>query len=129
MLAVQEVLDGGAASEPATERSSPLPVPAAVDVQVMIRSLAEQLVCEANAVLRESGDVISLDDERGPGVLGFTLGYRGRLARVRTAVSGRFAEARLFVLGEPDHDPRRVADEGELRALLLTLIHPGKVRS
>jgi hypothetical protein len=125
MLAVQDVLDGCAAPEPATVRSRLLPVPAATDVQVRIRSLAEQLVCEANAVLRETGDVITLDDECGPGALSFTLGYRGRSARVRTAVSGQYAQARLFVAGEPRHGPRCLAGEGELRALLLTLIHLG----
>ena len=63
MVAVQDALDGCAVPEPATERSCPVPLPVATDAQVMIRSLAEQLVCEANAVLREAGDLITLDDE------------------------------------------------------------------
>jgi hypothetical protein len=124
MLAVRDVLDGCAVPATATERSRPEPAAAAVDVQVMIRSLAEQLVCEANAVLRETGDVIVLADECGPGALAFTLVYRGRSARVRTVVSGRYAEARVLVGGEPDRGPRRLAGEGELRVLLLTLIQP-----
>jgi len=125
MLAVQGVLDGRAAPEPATERCRLVPVPAATDVQVMLRSLAEQLVCEANAILRETGDVISLDDECGPGALAFSLSYRGRSARVGAAMSGRYAEPYLFIVGEGSRGPRRLAGEEELRALLLTLIHPG----
>jgi hypothetical protein len=57
MQAVQDVLDGCAAVAPVTERSRPGPVPAATDAQVKIRILAEQLVCEANAVLRDTGSV------------------------------------------------------------------------
>ena len=53
--AVQDALDGGAAPGP-----------------------AGQLVCGANAVLRATGDVITLHDECGLGVLAFTLGSRGR---------------------------------------------------
>jgi hypothetical protein len=124
MLAVQDVLDGCPAREPATESSGLVPVPAAMDVQVMIRSLAEQLVCEANAVLRETGDVISLDDDCGPGALGFSLGYRGRSARVRTEVASPYAQARLLAGGEPDRGPSRLVGANEMRALLLTLISP-----
>jgi hypothetical protein len=129
MLAVRDVLDRRSAPEPATELSRRVPVPAATDTQVVIRSLAEQLVCEANAVLRELGDVITLDDECGPGALAFTLGYRDRSARVRTVMSGQYAEACLLIDGEPGHDPRQLASEEELQALLLTLIHPGNARS
>ena len=128
MRAVREVLDGSPAPGPATEPSRPVPVPAATDAQVVIRSLAEQLVSEANAILREHGEVISLDDECGPGALAFTLGYRDRSARVRTVMSGRQAEACLTIGGEQAPSPRQLASEEELRALLLTLIRPGTVR-
>jgi len=109
MHTVQDVLDGRVAPEPATEGSHPAPVPVATDVQVAIRSLAEPSVCEANAVLRHTGDVITLDDECGPGALAFTLGYRDRSVLVRTAVSGTDAEARLFVGGEPNSGTCRLA--------------------
>jgi hypothetical protein len=95
----------------------------------MIRSVAEQLVCEANAVLRPSGEVISLDDECGPGALAFTVGYRGRSARVRTEVSGRYAEAHLLIGWDPDYGPHRLVGDEELQALLLTLIHVENVGS
>jgi hypothetical protein len=123
MVAVQDALDGYTAPEPATERSWPMPVPVATDAYVMLRSVAEQLISEANAVLSKTGHRIGLDDEYGPGALAFTLSYRGRSARVRTVMSGRYAEAHLLMAGAPADRPRRLAGEGELRALLLTLIH------
>jgi hypothetical protein len=125
MQAVQDVLDGCAVAGPATVRSRPGPVPAAADAQVKLRVLAEQLVCEANAVLRDTGDAVALDDECGPGALAFTLRFLDRSAAVGTVVSGRRAEARLLTGGEPGRDRRRLAGEEELRALLLTLIRAG----
>jgi hypothetical protein len=129
MHAVQDVLDGRAPAAPATEQSRPMRVPVATDAQVRIRSLAEQLVCEANAVLRDTGNVVALDDECGPDALAFTLRFLDRSAVVRTVVSGDRAEARLLAGretgGEAGRDRRRLAGEGELRALLLTLIRQG----
>lgn len=135
MLSVQSLLDGDEpAPEAATVPSQPAPVPRATDAQVIIRSLAEQLVSEANAVLRERGDVISLDDEVGPGELAFTLGYRGRSARVQTRMAGRSALVSLIVpgragaqgrLGPQGPQPRQLTSENELQSLLLSLIAPG----
>jgi hypothetical protein len=122
MLSVQALLDGDRAPRPGTTESRPLPVPAATDAQVIIRSLAEQLVSEANAVLREHGDVMSLEDEVGPGSLAFTVGYRERAARVQTVMAGRSAVVQLIVDGRSEAAPRRLAGEDELRALVLRLI-------
>ena len=80
MRAVQDVVDGCAVPGPATEWSGPVPVPGATDAQVTLRSLAEQLVCEANAVLGDGGDAVDLEDQCGPGALGFTLTFRDRSA-------------------------------------------------
>jgi len=55
MLAVQNALDGCTSGEPAAVQVTP--VPDASDVHLAIRSLAEQLICKADAVPRESGDV------------------------------------------------------------------------
>jgi hypothetical protein len=122
MHSVQDLLDGKPASRVAVVRSEPGPIPAAADAQVVVRSLAEQLVSEANAVLREHGDLIRLDDEVGPGGLTFTLGYRERNARVQTAVSGRSALARLTIDGRAEDQPHRLSSAGELQALVLSLI-------
>jgi hypothetical protein len=122
MLSVQALLDGEPAPLPATAASRPLPVPTATDAQVIIRSLAEQLVSEANAILREHGDVLSLEDEVGPGALTFTVGYRERAARVQTVVAGRSAVVQLIIDGQAEDMPRQLAGEDELRALVLSLI-------
>ncbi|MGD9985585.1 hypothetical protein [Pseudonocardia sp.] len=124
MHTVQALLDGEPAPVTGTEQSRPGPVPVATDTQVIVRSLAEQLVSEANVVLREHGEVIRLDDEVGPGELAFTLGYRDRAARVQTVMSGRSALVSLVVTGRPEEAPRRLAGDGELEALLLNLIAP-----
>jgi len=124
MHSVQDLLDGAPAPRAVTVPSTPGPVPAATDTQVIVRSLAEQLVSEANAVLREHGDVISLDDEVGPGELTFTLGYRDRSARVRTAMSGRTALVTLVLDGAAAGQPRQLSGEDELQALVLSLIEP-----
>lgn len=119
MFAVRELLDGDAAPEYRTERSDPQPVAAAAHTQVEIRALAEQLVSEANAVLLGE---ITLVDDSGPGELAFTMGYRDRSARVRTALSGRTAVAQLLVDGRAEDTPRRLTDEDDLRALVLSLL-------
>jgi hypothetical protein len=125
MLSVQSLLDGEEpVPEAATVASQPAPIPLATDAQVIIRSLAEQLVSEANAVLRERGDLISLDDETGPGGLAFTLGYRGRTARVQTQMAGRSALVSLIVAGRSDPQPRQLTSENELQSLVLGLIAP-----
>jgi hypothetical protein len=125
MHSVQGLLDGGPAPQVATVPSTPGPIPAATDTQVIVRSLAEQLVSEANAVLRQHGQVIRLEDEVGPGGLTFTLGYRERSALVQTAMSGRTALVRLVIDGNAADQPRQLSSAGELQALLLSLIAVG----
>ena len=138
MHSVQDLLDGTPAPYVETVRSRPGPVPTAADTQVIIRSLAEQLVSEANAVLRQRGDLIRLDDEVGPGGLAFTLGYRERSARLQAAISGRSALVTLTRDGQAEdghaedghaedaeNQPRRLSSEDELKALVLSLIAAG----
>jgi hypothetical protein len=122
MLAVQAVLDGDdTAPELETALSRADSLAAATDYQVVIRSLAEQLVSEANAVLRQHGDVISLVDECG-GALVFTLGYRDRGARVETVMAGRMAYGRLLIPGQVDDEPRQLATGDEIQTLVLRLL-------
>jgi hypothetical protein len=125
MHSVQGLLDGDPVPQVATLPSTPGPIPVATDTQVIVRSLAEQLVSEANAVLRQHGEVIRLEDEVGPGGLTFTLGYRERSARVQTAMSGRTALVRLVIDGNAADQPRQLSSAGELQALLLSLIAVG----
>ena len=122
MVAVRELLDGARAVVPHTQPSRRRPVPEATDTQVVIRSLAEQLVCEANAVLVDHGDTISLIDDSGPDEFAFTLGYRDRSARIKTTLSGRTGIAQLAFAGTPAAENRELGGEEQLRALVLTLL-------
>jgi hypothetical protein len=122
MLEVQSLLDGEEAPEPTTEPATARSVAEATDEQVIIRSLAEQMVSEANAILRERGEVFSLVDDSGDGELAFTVGFEDRRARIRTAIAGREGVAQLMIGDRLDPEPKRLAGEEELRALLLSLL-------
>jgi hypothetical protein len=122
MITVQNLLHGEPASAPRTVASTERSVAEATHTQVGVRSLAEQLVSEANVVLRDHGNVIELRDEASAGRLAFTLAYRDRTARVHTEMAGRTATARLTLPGAGIADPVELSSEHELRALVLTLI-------
>ncbi|TVT21704.1 hypothetical protein LWP59_38120 [Amycolatopsis acidiphila] len=77
----------------------PRPVGEGADKQVMVRSLAEQMVCEANAVLAARGERIELVDQAGGDRLCFILRYGDRRAELSTTFTGRQAEARLVCAG------------------------------
>lgn len=129
MRSVQALLDGEPAPLATTAASRPIPLPIATDVQMMVRSLAEQLVSEANAILREHGEVLSLVDEVGPGELAFTLTCRDRAARVQTVMTGRSAVVRLIVDGRVQDTPQQLTGENELQALVLSLIDTAHTHS
>ena len=122
MLAVDNLVHGVPAPVPRMAASTERGVAEATHTQVELRSLAEQLVSEANAVLRDHGNVIELRDEAGAGRLAFTLAYRDRTARVHTEIAGRTATARLTLPGAGIAGPVELSSEHELRALVLTLI-------
>ncbi len=77
---------------PMVRPSRPERVNRGTDRQVALRSVAEQLVSEANAVLPGPDDHLALTDEIHPDELAFRLDYRGRAARVST----RFADGRAY---------------------------------
>lgn len=125
MVDVRARLAGEPTPLPETEPSRARTVAVATDTQVIVRSLAEQLVSEANAILREhDAEPITLVDHSGPGELAFTLGHGDRSARVQTVMSGHTAVGRLLIAGEPQGEPRQLRTEEELRALVLNLLTP-----
>jgi hypothetical protein len=79
---------------PTTRISERIATSTGADRQVAIRSLAEQLVSEANAVLDQSDDRLALIDETLPSELAFKVVYRSRAARVSTT----FAEGTAYGL-------------------------------
>lgn len=96
MLAVDEIMHGQRANPP----PDLLPcrtrtIGKATEHQIAIRSLAEQLVCEANAILGDDGDHVRLEDEVGPGHLSFRLRYRQSSAEVSVSFAGDRAVGRI----------------------------------
>lgn len=89
--------------------------------QVELRALAEQLVCEGNAVLAEHGLSLQLVDTADTERLAFTLSCGRARAWVVTDVIGRSARARVDAptLGVSD---REIAGPSSLAGLLLSLI-------
>lgn len=89
--------------------------------QVELRALAEQLVCEGNAVLKEHGLTLRLVDNADTERLAFTLSCGRARAWVVTDVIGRSAKARLDAptLGVSE---REIAGPESLAGLLLSLI-------
>ncbi|GAA4671801.1 hypothetical protein [Gordonia humi] len=126
MWRVQELLEGDAGQAPDTEPSIEVSVAEGTDTQVIVRSLAEQLVSEANAVLAwhagENPREVTLVDETGPGTLAFTLACGDRSARIETQITGHTATAQLIDDDAPAAEPRRLTDEDQLQSLVLELI-------
>ncbi len=125
MSAVAEVVGGtGHAGLPATVPSEPRPMGVGAERQVAIRSLAEQLASEANAVLAARGERVELEDRPGDGVLVFTLRYRSRQAEVSTRFADGIAYGRLrgVAVGAQDEPARELAGPEALEDLILRLL-------
>lgn len=126
MLRVAEVVgvdtDPESLPVPETAPSVPRPVNEGADRQVAVRSLAEQLLCEANAVLAEQDDHLTLLDQVGDAELTFVVAYRGRQARVSTRFDGGVATGQIVGEGVPDAEPRELASPDALPDLLLLLL-------
>lgn len=108
--------------EPATRPSVAYAVNEGTDRQVAIRSLAEQLVCEANAVVGAADDHLFLEDEVGGGELAFTIHYRGRGARVSTRYLDGAAYGQIVGEGGPTVEPRELVGPEALPDLIMRLL-------
>lgn len=122
MVRVAELVGStGTPPAPSTRPSRPQATGAGADRHVAVRSLAEQLVCEANAILQE-GQRLTLTDEVVDGRLDFTVTYGDSSARVSTAFSGGRSQAQLLRDGSPDAVPVELQDADALPDLLLGLL-------
>lgn len=124
MVRVAEAVESqtSVAGKPAVRPSVPRPFGPAADEQVAIRSLAEQLVCEANAVLADDGQQMVLRDEVGDGRLAFTVSYGSRRTHISTRFADHVATARLHGIGARCHDQVELAGPDQLESLLLLLL-------
>jgi hypothetical protein len=118
---------------PKTRISQRIATGTGADRQVAIRSLAEQLVCEANAVLSSAGSSISgaggagddhlvLFDETLPNELAFNVTYHGRAVRVSTTFEDGTAYARLVGDGFESEVPQELDGPDALPDLLVRLL-------
>lgn len=114
--------DLGPAPMPVTRVSQRIATSTGADRQVAIRSLAEQLVCEANAVMAASDEHLSLSDETLPHELAFSVGYRGRAARVSTTFEDGTAIGRLVGDGFESELPVELESADALPDLLIRLL-------
>jgi hypothetical protein len=111
---------------PMTRISQRIATGTGADRQVAIRSLAEQLVCEANAVLSSTAgaadDHLALFDEPLPNELAFNVTYRGRAVRVSTTFENGTAYARLVGDGFESEVPQELDGPDALPDLLVRLL-------
>lgn len=111
---------------PMTRISQRIATGTGADRQVAIRSLAEQLVCEANAVLSSAmtagDDHLALFDETLPNELAFNVAYRGRAVRVSTTFEDGTAYARLVGDGFESEVPQELDGPDALPDLLVRLL-------
>jgi hypothetical protein len=123
MARVADLIEGSATGDrPQLRDSGPRPVVDGADEQVMTRSLAEQLVSEANAVLLASGNQIDLADEIVEGQLGFVMRYSSRAARVSTSFTSRCSIGKLQGVGARCHGDVALDGPEQVENLILLLI-------
>ncbi|MGO4343068.1 hypothetical protein [Phycicoccus sp. Soil748] len=113
---------GAMSPPPVTRLSRRIATGTGADRQVMIRSLAEQLVSEANAVLGAADDRLELVDETLPTELAFRVVHRGRAARVSTTFEDGTAYGRLVGDGIESEEPVELEDADALPDLLVRLL-------
>lgn len=113
---------------PETRISRRIATGTGADRQVAIRSLAEQLVSEANAVLGPADDRLDLVDEPLPHELAFKVTHRGRAARVSTTFEDGTAYGRLVGDGFDAEVPHELEGPDALPDLLVRLLVESGVR-
>lgn len=106
------------ALRPATTR----PIGKGNDIHHAYRGLTEQLVCEANALLSEEDDHMSLVDDVIGNELTFSVFYRGRAAVVSTVFGEGTAYGRVVADGLDNSEPHELAGPESVEDLLLLLL-------
>lgn len=91
------------------------------DRQIELRSLAEQLVCEANAVIQEREHHLTLTDEVGFGELAFTVACGDHTARVSTSYDGDVTRGQIISSELPTSETYELAGPDALPDLLIRL--------
>ena len=92
------------------------------DIHHAYRGLTEQLVCEANALLAEEDDHMSLVDDVIGNELTFSVYYRGRAAVISTVFGEGTAYGRVVADGLDNSEPHELAGPESVEDLLLLLL-------
>lgn len=124
MLAVSDVLDLPTDVDlPDIQASRRLPAAIGADHHVECRSLAEQLVCEANVVLT-GNDLkrIDLTDDVRVDQLSFTMSYGQRQARIVTSIGNDVAVGHLYGVGSRHLGNVELTGADQMEKLILLLI-------
>ena len=92
------------------------------DIHVAYRGLTEQLVCEANAVLADEDDHMSLVDDVVGNEMLYSVYYRGRAAVISTVFGEGTAYGRVVADGLDNSEPHELASRESVEDLLLLLL-------
>ena len=92
------------------------------DRQIALRSLAEQLVSEANAVITDPTSHLTLVDEVGGDELAFTISCRNHQARVSTRFAGGKTVGQVISDDLPHGEPQELVGPEALPDLLVRLV-------
>jgi hypothetical protein len=92
------------------------------DIHVAYRGLTEQLVCEANAVLANEDDHMSLVDDVVGNEMLYSVYYRGRAAVISTVFGEGTAYGRVVADGLDNSEPHELASRESVEDLLLLLL-------
>ena len=98
------------------------PVNKGNDIHHAYRGLTEQLVCEANALLADEDDHMSLVDEVVGNELMYSVYYRGRAAVISTVFGEGKAYGRVVADGLDNSEPVELAGPEAVQDLLLLLL-------
>ena len=107
---------------PALRPAQYRPVNKGNDIHHAYRGLTEQLVCEANALLAEEDDHLSLVDDVVGNELMYSVYYRGRAAVISTVFGDGKAYGRVVADGLDNTEPHELAGPESVEDLLLLLL-------
>jgi len=129
MLRVRAALDGESPPVPVPVRASePRRLARAADEWFRLRCRSEQVVAEANAMLRGRTGTLDLADEAGTGRLAFTVRWGDRSACLSLGLSpgqaGRQGWVRMERSYLPAGEPEEPAGPAALEDLMVELLQP-----
>jgi hypothetical protein len=123
MLRVRDVLDGADRSTPLRLRVSPVQrIADATDEWFYLRARSEQVVAEANAMIRDRTAHVDLEDEYGTGQLGFVLRRGSRSIRICMGQTGRQGWVELQRSAAMDEVPVEPEDQEVLEDVVVQLL-------